>query len=274
MIEPLVSVIIPCYNAEKFVEKSVRSIMEQTYKNLEIIVINDCSNDSTKKILLELQKEDCRIVYIENEFNLKLPKTLNKGISISNGEYIARMDADDISFHNRIEKQMDFLLKNSHIDMISANYKVIDELGNITSISSSLPTEHLDIINRLTWQSPFAHPLVIGKRSFFINLGGYRDIHYAEDYDMWIRGWLEGYRFANLNEILLYYRHHDNQMTDKKYNATNSHCIRSFLWKYFIQEKNIRLFLGYIMHFKLPSIFVKTLVNFRRKLMFLSKSCI
>ncbi|KEZ22584.1 glycosyltransferase [Glaesserella parasuis] len=274
MIEPLVSVIIPCYNAEKFVEKSVRSIMEQTYKNLEIIVINDCSNDSTKKILLELQKEDSRIVYIENEFNLKLPKTLNKGISISNGKYIARMDADDISFYNRIEKQMDFLLKNSCIDMISANYKVIDDLDNITAISSSLPTEHRDIINRLTWQSPFAHPLVIGKRSFFINLGGYRDIHYAEDYDMWIRGWLEGYRFANLNEILLYYRHHDNQMTDKKYNAANSHCIRSFLWQYFIKEKNMRLFLGYIMHFKLPFIFVKKLIHFRRKLMFLYKSCV
>lgn len=267
MRNPLVSVIIPCYNCEKFVEKAVRSIMAQTYSNLEIIVINDCSNDNTRNILLELQQEDNRIIYVENEFNMRLPKTLNKGIAISRGEYIARMDADDISLNSRIETQINFLLKNRDIDMISANYRVMDEFDNITSISSSLPTEHNSIINRLSWQSPFAHPLVIGKRSFFNNLGGYdENINYAEDYEMWIRAWLAGYKFANINEVLLYYRYHNNQMTDKKFNNYNARNIRRFLWKYFIKEKNIKFLIGFFLHFKVPFHIIRMLVIFRRKL--------
>lgn len=78
--------------------------MEQTYKNLEIIVINDCSSDNTGKILQCLATEDSRIVYVENKINLKLPKTLNKGIALAKGEYIARMDADDVSLPERLEK--------------------------------------------------------------------------------------------------------------------------------------------------------------------------
>ena len=94
---PLVSVIIPCYNAEKYVESAIRSIMNQTYKNLEIIITDDCSTDDTLEILQKLAKEDSRIKLYKNETNLKIVKTLNNMISQANGKYIARMDADDIS---------------------------------------------------------------------------------------------------------------------------------------------------------------------------------
>ena len=106
----LVSVIIPCYNAEKYVEEAVRSIMKQTYLDLEIIVIDDCSTDGTNEILQSLSLEDSRIVFLKNETNLKLIKTLNLGISISKGKFIARMDADDISEPERLVEQVDFCL--------------------------------------------------------------------------------------------------------------------------------------------------------------------
>ena len=109
MNKPLVSVIIPCYNAEKYVEEAIRSIMTQTYSNLEIIVTDDCSSDNTLMILETLAAEDSRIKVIKNEKNLKIVKSLNNMIEVAQGKYIARMDADDISLPERIEKQVSFL---------------------------------------------------------------------------------------------------------------------------------------------------------------------
>ena len=112
MNNPLVSVIIPCYNAEKYVEEAVRSIMTQRYKNIEILVTEDCSTDNTLKILKNLEKEDSRIKVIQNKKNLKIVKSLNNMINIAQGKYIARMDADDISLPERIEKQVRFMEEN------------------------------------------------------------------------------------------------------------------------------------------------------------------
>ncbi|MDE3946029.1 glycosyltransferase family 2 protein, partial [Glaesserella parasuis] len=143
---PLVSVIIPCYNAENFVESAVRSIMEQTYSNLEIIVINDCSSDNTGEILKRLAEEDPRIKYIENEQNLKLPKTLNKGINLAKGDYIARMDSDDISLPVRLEKQVEFMLSNKNIDIVGCNMQHMDVYSRRLLYRSHMSTEHNDII--------------------------------------------------------------------------------------------------------------------------------
>ena len=113
MNQPLVSVLIPCYNVERYVVEAVGSISNQTYKNLEIIAINDCSTDRTGELLMQLAREDSRIRVVTNEVNLKLIQTLNKGIGMCNGEYIARMDADDISLPTRIEKEVRFLEENN-----------------------------------------------------------------------------------------------------------------------------------------------------------------
>ena len=116
--EPLVSVLIPCYNCEKYVEEAVMSIIEQSYSNLEILVIDDGSTDNTGSILQELAQKDSRIRYIKNETNLKLIRTLNKGIDLCRGKYIARMDADDISLPTRIVKQVNFLEKHPDIGIV------------------------------------------------------------------------------------------------------------------------------------------------------------
>ena len=134
MNSPLVSVIIPCYNAENYVEEAVRSIMTQTYKNLEIIVTDDCSTDNTLKVLRNLAVEDSRIKIIENKENLKIVKSLNNMINIAQGKYIARMDADDISFPERIEKQLAFMDANPEYGLCGTNALCIDEKGKKTKI--------------------------------------------------------------------------------------------------------------------------------------------
>ncbi len=203
----LVSVIIPCYNCELYVEEAVRSIMNQTYKNLEILVINDGSTDKTEDILLKLSKEDSRVKYIKNEENIRLIKTLNKGLSLANGEYIVRMDADDISLPTRIEKQVAFLEKNSSVAVLGTSIRCFGE--GVKQHISYQPLSDKEIRSKMFVASPFHHPTVI----FNMNIIKKDDLFYdsiyyrAEDYGLW--GELmknDKYVFANLEEPLLNYR--------------------------------------------------------------------
>lgn len=245
MNTPLISVIIPCYNAEKFVEQAVRSIMEQTYQNLEIICINDCSKDSTAEILQKLSKEDNRIFYIENETNLKLPKTLNKGISLAKGEYIARMDADDIALPEKLEKQIKYLLSNNEIDILGSNSQHIDEHGNLKTYRTYMPLTHTKIVQQMAFKCSLIHPSIIAKKSFFSDLNGFNEnLSYAEDYELWINAIINGKKMGNLSEVLLYYRVHNNQMTSNKFNDSHAKIIQKFLFTAFLKTKNITFLFG------------------------------
>ncbi len=119
--QPLVSVIIPCYNAEKYVEQAVRSIMNQTYKNLEILITDDCSTDASFAILQKLAEEDARIKLFRNTENQKIVRTLNALVERATGKYMARMDADDISLAKRFERQAAFLEANPDIAICGTN---------------------------------------------------------------------------------------------------------------------------------------------------------
>ena len=208
---PLVSVIIPAYNCECFVEQAVRSIMNQTYKNLEIIITDDCSSDSTFIILQKLASEDSRIQLIKNGQNLKIVKTLNNMIGLAKGKYIARMDADDISLPERIEKQVEFLESNPDYAMCGTNAWHIDENLNIKG-RSCLPILFEDCKKFLRYFSAFYHPTVMLKSSVLKN-HSYSDIFlYAEDYELWVRlMYVYNLKCANLKERLFYYRVFKNQ---------------------------------------------------------------
>lgn len=263
---PLISVIIPCYNAEKFVEKAVRSIMEQTYTNLEIICINDCSIDKTGEILQKLAKEDNRIVYVKNEINLKLSKTLNKGIALAKGEYIARMDADDIALHQRLELQMDFLLKNTDVDLVGANVQYIDERDKEIDIVSNLKREHNEIVKKLPWKSEFYHPTILAKKSLFLDLDNYIIIEYGEDYDLWVRAWFKNKKMMNLDDVLLYYRIHSGQMTDTVFNQKNAACIQRLRWQYFLNSGNIKFLFGIILQTEIIYYFMHYYISLKKYL--------
>lgn len=212
---PLVSVIIPCYNSEKYVELAVRSIMNQTYKNLEILCCDDCSTDGTFLILQKLADEDSRIKLIKNETNQKIVKTLNKLIALANGKYIARMDADDISLPKRIEEQVKVLEKNNNrIVMCGCNVIHIDESDRKIA-KTILPVTKKQIQVMKSFRTPFYHPSVMIKVAVLKQYKYLREFQYAEDYELWLRI-LHNYEAVNLRKRLLKYRIHSQQISKTK----------------------------------------------------------
>lgn len=233
MDKPLVSVLIPCYNVEKYVEEAVNSILNQTYSNLEVITINDCSTDKTGEILQGLAKQDSRIVLVNNESNLKLIKTLNKGIELCRGEYIARMDADDISLPSRIEKEVTFLEKNKDHDIVSTLfYAFRSESPDSKSLHHSpLYDDYLRAY--MLFKSGICHPAVMIRKRVFTELKLYFEPEYlhVEDYALWSKA-IYKTKIANIGEPLLLYRVHKHQVSslyedqqrDNKKKVFEIHC--------------------------------------------------
>lgn len=201
----LVSVILPCYNAEHFVESAVRSIMNQTYTNLEILVTDDCSTDGTFPILQRLAAEDSRIRLFRNEENLKIVKTLNNMVSAASGKYIARMDADDISLPDRIARQLAFMQQNPQVDFCGTNAVLINKKSRFVGISH-VPTSESDIKIGIKYQCPFLHPSVVIKAEVLKEYKYREEFLFAEDYELWIRLLENGLRGINLKNRLLKYR--------------------------------------------------------------------
>ena len=131
MKNPKVSVIMSVYNSDKFLSESIESILNQTFRDFEFIIINDCSTDKSLDIIKKYSKNDNRIVLIENENNIGLTKSLNKGVKIAKGNYIARIDADDTALNNRFEVQYNFLEKNKNIFLVGGGTYEIDYKGKI-----------------------------------------------------------------------------------------------------------------------------------------------
>jgi glycosyltransferase involved in cell wall biosynthesis len=127
MIQPLISIIMSTYNWEKYIEKSIDSVLNQIYTNFEFIIIDDYSTDDTYKIIKQYLNKDERIVYVKNLSNLGLTKSLNKWLELANGKYIARIDDDDLWEKEKLEKQMKFLNDNKEYWIVWTNFKYIDE---------------------------------------------------------------------------------------------------------------------------------------------------
>ena len=203
MQNKLVSVIIPVYNVEKYVKEAIQSIQNQTYKNLEIIVIDDGSIDKTYTIVEELAKDDNRIKLYKNEKNLKIVKTLNRALSLANGEYIARMDGDDISAPDRIEKKVRFLEENKDISLVGCSLISIDRQGQ--EIKKVEKIQDFNLIRKtLRYTSPISHILVC-RKSVYDKLDGYRELSGAEDYDFILRLISNGMRAVNISKYYGYY---------------------------------------------------------------------
>lgn len=206
--QPLVSVIMSAYNEnEVWLREAIESILNQTYKNIEyIIILDNPNNKELDTVIQEYANKDSRIKYYVNEKNIGLVRSLNKGLGYVTGEYIARMDADDISVSDRIEKQVEFLQSHSDIDFYGARCIDIDEDGVEIYRDSVIPEDmkliksclkHVDFINHPTW---------FFRKKCADKLGGYREISCAEDYDFLLRLISSGFKLANTNEFLVKYR--------------------------------------------------------------------
>lgn len=233
MNRPLVSILMPCYNAEAHLEEAMKSILEQTYCDLEIIAINDCSTDATSSILHNMAEKDNRIKVYDNDQNLKLIKTLNKGVALCNGNYIARMDSDDIALPQRIEKEVDFLEKNKDYDIVSSLFLAFRTDNPSKKDLHHNPLKYEDLQAYMLFKSGICHPAVMMRKRIFTDLGLSFEMEYlhVEDYALWSKAVYKT-KIANIGEPLLLYRVHANQVSslneklqiDNKKKVFKIHC--------------------------------------------------
>ncbi len=225
---PLVSVILPVYNAEKFIVSAIESVLAQDFKNFELLVINDGSTDESEQLIKKIV--DPRIVYIKNATNIGLIATLNKGIDAALGKYIARMDADDISMSTRFELQVAFLENNLEIGLCGTSFFSWDGLNKDLK---TLPSNAEEIKSELLFRNVIAHPTVMMRKKVLIEnaLRYSMDALNAEDYDLWTR-MARVTSIANLPLPLLLYRVHAMQVTQtqKEQKEATRHKI---MWNYF-----------------------------------------
>jgi glycosyltransferase involved in cell wall biosynthesis len=210
---PKVTILLPVFNTEAFLRESVESILSQTFTDFEVIAINDGSTDRSKEILMSFS--DSRLKIIDNDVNRGLINTLNRGIALAKGTYIARMDADDIASPDRLAQQWLYLNENPSVALLGGFAELIDS-NNKSFMLCQVPQSHDEIVSKIFSANCFVHPSVMFRANVVRELGGYRDeaLH-AEDYDLWLRI-IEHYKVANLSAILVRYRIHPNQVSQRK----------------------------------------------------------
>ncbi|MEH7577966.1 glycosyltransferase family 2 protein [Priestia megaterium] len=202
---PKISVAMSVYNGEKYLKEAIDSILNQTYPDFEFIICDDASNDGSVDIIEEYIKVDKRIVLIKNETNLGLASSLNKCIWKAKGDYIARMDADDIAINNRFENQLKYLEFNSHIAFVCGGVYLIDEEGVWGERTSSMPLTKENVFK----YQPIAHPSTMIRKSVLTEVQGYTVSSYTnrgQDFDLWCKIYSKGYIGENIGDMVLYYR--------------------------------------------------------------------
>ena len=200
------------YNGEDYLSEAIDSVLNQTFTDFELIVINDCSTDKTAQILSEYEALDKRVKVHTNEVNLRLPSSLNKALSLAEGKYVARMDADDICLPNRLQKQYEFMEKNSCVSLSSCRFMTLKN-GVISSGGCGGKNDFNSIKSLLLVTNPILHPGIIAKAEVIKNLGYDKNFTCTEDMELWTRFIMSGERVEILPEYLMIYRLHDKQIT-------------------------------------------------------------
>lgn len=233
----MISVIMSTYKEdERLLRESIESILNQTYRDFEYIIILDYPDNVVhKSVIEEYALKDDRIHFYVNEKNMGLTDSLNRGLSLCHGEYIARMDADDISLPDRLERQMEYLEKN-HYDLIGGITEMINENGSLLYSIKSVPTDPKKINKALRYSQCIAHPTWLGRKEVFEKNAGYRHMPLCEDYDFTLRAVLNGFVVSNLNEAVLKYRMTSNSIS-------RSNLFEQYLYMSYItnEYKNNRI---------------------------------
>ncbi len=199
---PAISVLMPNYNYAPYLKEAIESILCQTFSDFELILIDDGSTDESVSIVESYARQDKRIRFYRNEKHIGLTAMLNKGIDLCEGEYLARMDSDDIAVPNRLEKQKDFL-KLKNLDICGGNVVFFD--GTTKYGIFTCPQTNEEIIAHLPFGCPIIHSTVMGKTSLFKKYY-YRDFPRAEDWDLWLRMIADGVKIENISDMILWYR--------------------------------------------------------------------
>ena len=222
---PTVSVLLPVYNAEKYLALSIDSILSQSWQDFQLIVVDDGSIDASNEIIRKYCAEDSRVVLIEQE-NQGISSALNNALIIAEGKYCALMNADDISLPDRLSLQFSFLDENPEILVVGGQGYIIDCDGDpVRPLSVVLSHNEIDRSNLLTCnQNGIINPSVMFRTASARKIGGYSEKFFvAEDLDFFLRIAEIGY-LANLDRLLLYYRQHGKSISDKTQSSIMSEC--------------------------------------------------
>lgn len=219
MPDPLLSVVTPIYNCEKYLAESIESVLSQTFTDFEFIIINDGSVDGSKKIAEEYQRKDSRIRFLDDCENRKIPFRRNQAIKLARGRYIAIHDGDDISEKNRFELQITLLSNHLSIFCVGGWAKVIDENGVFKELFDYPPPRNEDCIYLIIKEckNPIIDPTSMFRKREFESLGEYTlnpAIYTVPDFDLWLRALRQNKCFANIQIPLIKYRNNPNGMTN------------------------------------------------------------
>lgn len=209
---PEISAIMSVYNGEAYLKEAIDSVINQTFVDWELIIINDCSTDSTEDILSAFAEKDKRIKVYTNEVNMKLPASLNRAISLCSGKYIARMDADDICLPDRFEKQYRFMEDNKDVSLSSCRFMTMKN-GVYASGGAGGRCDNDALRAMLLVANPILHPGVIAKSDVMKRFGYDTTLTCTEDLELWTRMAIADQKIQIQPECLLIYRLHDKQIT-------------------------------------------------------------
>jgi len=213
---PKISVVIITYNRADLLPRAIESVLAQSYRDFELLIIDDASLDGTEAIARAWLAKDDRIKYFKNELNLDISKSRNRGAALAGGEYIAMLDSDDYWLDkDKLKKQAEFLDKNSEVGLIGTAIRCEDEHGQ-TLKEDIYALNDEDIRARMLWKNQIAQSGVMFRKSAFVSAGAYDEsLRIGEDYDLWLkigRQW----RFANLPEVMVSYLVHSGGRSKEK----------------------------------------------------------
>lgn len=213
---PRVSIIMGAYNCAGSIEKAILSIQEQDYSDWELIICEDCSRDDTSLVLANLSNKDSRIRVISNNCNKGLAYSLNHCLSMARGEYVARMDSDDIMLQHRLSAQVSFLDNNKQYSVVGGGITLYDDFGD----KKILLNPEIPDVRMMKLRIPFFHPTIMMRRTAYESLGGYTDLprtRRGQDLDLWFRFYAAGLKGYNLQIPVVKY--HDDEKDQKKKNS-------------------------------------------------------
>lgn len=223
-MKPKVTVLMTVFNGERYLKDCIDSVLNQTFKDFEFLIIDDCSIDSSRDIIKSYK--DKRIFLIENQKNLSQVKSLNIGLEEAAGEYLARIDQDDLMMENRLERQLDFLDKRPEIAVAGTWGEVIDENGKVSG-RTRMPVRNEEILGSALFCGYFLmHPSVMFRKDLVAASGKYDEsLSLAEDFDLWMRLLLKKYKLANIPEFLTKFRYH-RKSSSRRFPEAQSNSVR------------------------------------------------
>lgn len=224
------SVLLPVYNPKiDWLRQSIDSVLNQTYKEFKLILIDDGSESAVHLVLDEYRKSDSRVTVIKNETNLGLVKSLNIGLEVANSEFVARMDADDCCFPDRFELQMRYLGEHPEISVLATEAIWMDTKEKLTK---DRIVSHEDILSTLPFYCCITHPTVILRRKDILNIGGYPDVLAAEDYALWTKlVFSTNLKMEILPRVCLMYRRGDNYAKYGRRQKMSAILIRRYIYR-------------------------------------------